>query len=274
MQIAGVNVDTSGKNAVLCSCEEDSNRFFYKRPKGSNLKTQVKWHDKVLQLETLGFLGKKVLPIITKDDTQKPVIHLYNTHKVGAKRFTANPSHYTQKGCTEGWHDWALAEISGDSLPSDVEVGSTAIHMISFVEIKGSVKQVESDTVQCKGPGMYVMCHVLSKGGMKERAHPQSRIVNAGTKYCSRWDNKGRLGQIKHPDLFLLPVSVIRGVCCAVPDFMEINLLTKTDKKGNLNKREKKEKEHALLNPHQRYLFVSGKKLWKNIFETFAANPV
>jgi hypothetical protein len=80
---------------------------------------------------------------------------------------------------------------------------------------------------------------------------------------------------MRHPQLFLLPVDVFQGVCCAVPDFMEINLLTQMEKKANnLTKVRKEEKEKALHNPHQHYLFVSGKRLWKNIFETWAKNPV
>jgi hypothetical protein len=147
--------------------------------------------------------------------------------------------------------------------------------MMTFVEITGRMKRVDSDCVQCKGAGMYVLCHVLYKGGLSERAHTQSRLVNAGRKYCSRFINKGCLGQMRHPQLFLLPVDVIRGVCCAIPDFMEINLLTQAEKRAdNLTKVRKGEKEKALRNPHQRYLFVSGKKLWKNIFETWAKNPV
>jgi uncharacterized phage-associated protein len=52
-------------------------------------------------------------------------------------------------------------------------------------------------------------------------------------------------------------------------------LLTQAEKRAdNLTKVRRGEKEKALRNPHQRYLFVSGKKLWKNIFETWAKNPV
>jgi hypothetical protein len=56
---------------------------------------------------------------------------------------------------------------------------------------------------------------------------------------------------------------------------MEINLLTQMEKKANiLTKIRKEEKEKALRNPHQHYLFISGKSLWKNIFEMWAKNPV
>jgi hypothetical protein len=274
-QVAGINIDTSGKCAVMCSPNDDIHAHYYKRPKGCKLKTQVVWHDRELQKESLQFLGEKLIPMIQIEGKSPPTIHLYNSHKIGNMRFTAKPQHYTQKGCTEGWHDWALADLSGEAFPDDVQQGRTAIHMMTFVEITGRIKKVDSDCVQCKGAGMYVLCHVLYKGGLSERAHTQSRLVNAGRKYCSRFINKGRLGQMRHPQLFLLPVGVIRGVCCAIPDFMEINLLTQAEKRAdNLTKVRKGEKEKALRNPHQRYLFVSGKKLWKNIFETWAKNPV
>jgi hypothetical protein len=274
-QVAGINIDTSGKCAVLCSPNDTIHAHYFKRPKGSKLKTQVVWHDQELQKESLQFLGEKLIPMIRVEGKSPPTIHLYNSHKIGNMCFTANPQHYTQKGCTEAWHDWALADLSGEAFPDDVQLGRTAIHMMTFVEITGQIKSVDSDCVQCKRTGMYVLCHVLYKGGLSERAHTQSRLVNAGRKYCSRYINKGRLGQMRHPQLFLLPVDVIRGVCCAIPDFMEINLLTQAEKRAdNLTKVRKGEKEKALRNPHQRYLFVSGKNLWKNIFETWAKNPV
>jgi hypothetical protein len=275
VKVADLKIDRIGKFAVLCSPTSGIDGHYYKRPMGSKMKSQVVWHDRDLQKESLQFLGTKLSSMIQIEGGSPPKIQLYNTYKMGDMRFTASPEHYTQKGCTEGWHDWALAELSGEAFPEGVHIGRTAIHLITFVEVMGKAKSVDRDCVQFRGPGLYVLCHVLSEGGMSERAHAQSRLVNAGRKYCSSYVNKGRLGQMSHPDLFLVPADVIRGVCCVVPDFMEINLLTKTEKKTDkLSRTKKEEKEKALRNPHQRYLFISGKKLWKEIFHTWAKNPV
>jgi hydrogenase maturation factor len=190
-QVASINIDTSGKCAVMCSPNDVIDVHYYKRPRGSKLKTQVVWHDCELQKESLQFLGEKLIPMIQVEGKSPPTIHLYNTHKIGNMHFTANSQHYTQRGCTEGWHDWALADLTGDAFPDEVQKCRTAIHMMTFVEITGQTKRLDIDCIQCKGAGMYVLCHVLYKGGLSERAHAQSRLVNVGTKYCSRFINRG-----------------------------------------------------------------------------------
>jgi hypothetical protein len=272
MKMNEKEVLTKGKSSVLeCKAIDNPNNgknpsnfeWILKRPQGNKrLPMDVQWHDKVLQGKVIKFLELTVAPLIAPKGYQPPSFHFWNTHCVGGTRYIANPMHYVQKGCRDGWHDWALVNLNGEAFEGIDNAGlggeMNVIHMMAFVEIKGTSETVNKDYIQINGDGLYVVCHALEWPPTK-RAHAQCRLINVGQKKCVDKYDKVSQSYMKEPVLMMLPASAIRGPIAGVPDMEEY--------KPN------KTQDVCNHNIGHKYFFINPKTRWLRIMRDWCENP-
>ena len=216
---------TGKKSLYGCSYSYDHSRTKIRHRRHPN---EIYWVDAPLQARVANFLHQ----LCSEDfvNVLPDHLHLYTelreerTTSSATKLYRANPHFRTDKTKNPcGWFDWCYVQWPVEDKDGSESMADYPCHIRSFVNIpQGFFKSgygyegLDRYTVQNPDAGGdYAIIETISEPeDLMSTPHHKSWFFTKGTKYCSSGSD---------PDLYLVPVSHLRGTLSAFRDPISID---------------------------------------------------